>query len=304
VTLFFSTQPRLLVQGITGREARMVVRHTLAYGMPVAAGVTPGRGGSEVEGVRVYDTVAAAEAACGPFDAALVSVPPAATLDAGGEALAAGIGLVCVATENVPRHDALRLLALARTARATLIGPNSVGVIAPARRVKLGAIGGDRPERAFAPGRIGVVSRSGGLTAEVGLQLSLAGLGVSTAVSIGGDAAIGTTPAELYRRFADDPDTDAVVYVGEPGTRHEQRLAEALEQVDPRKPLVALVLGHFVEEFPRGTVFGHAGAVILGSEGSPSLKARRLEQAGALVAASFDEAIALVRGAARSAVSG
>jgi len=294
MSLFFPGQPRLLIQGITGREARMVVAHTLAYGTQLAAGVTPGRGGDDVAGVPVFDTVADAAAAAGPFDATLVSVPPLAALDAGAEAIGAGIGLVVVATENVPRHDAMRLLALARESGTTVVGPNSVGVIEPATRVKLGAIGGQLPGRAFAPGHVGVVSRSGGLVAEVAFQLQRRGHGVSTALSIGGDALIGTTPAEAVRRFAEDPDTDVVVYVGEPGTTLEERLADTLEELQGGKPLVALVLGRFVREFPRGMVFGHAAAVVEGTRGDPAAKAHRLAEAGALVAESLDDAVGLV----------
>jgi succinyl-CoA synthetase alpha subunit len=294
VSLFFESPPRVVVQGITGREARMVVAHTLTYGTDVAAGVTPGRGGDAVEGVPVFDTIDDATATRGPFDASLVSVPPLATLDAVAEAVAAEIGLIVVATENVPRHDAMRLLALARDAGATVVGPNSVGVLEPGIRVKLGAIGGQRPARAFAPGRVGVVSRSGGLAAEVGLQLQRSGIGVSTALSIGGDALIGMTPAETIRRFADDPETDAVIYVGEPGTSLEERLADTLEELPAAKPLVALVLGRFVTDFPRGMVFGHAAAVVEGKRGDPAAKVRRLEEAGALVAESLDAAVRLV----------
>lgn len=275
----------------------MVVRHTRAYGTDIAAGVTPGKGGAFVEGVPVFDTIAEAESVCGSFDVALVFVPPLAALDAVAEAVACGIRFLVVATENVPRHDAARLLALAGEAGATVIGPNSVGVLVPRLRVKLGAIGGEHPERAFVPGAIAVVSRSGGLTAEVGFQLRRSGSGVSTAVSIGGDALIGTTPAELIRRFHDDPETDAIVYVGEPGTTLEERLARALEEVGPAKPVIALILGRFVAEFPRGMVFGHAAAVVDGPSGDPAIKVRRLRQAGALVAESLDDAVRLVNNA-------
>jgi succinyl-CoA synthetase alpha subunit len=296
VTLFFPTPPRVVVQGATGREARMVIAHMNAYGTPVAAGVTPGRAGEVVDGVRVYDTIASASDASGPFDASIVYVPPLAVLDAVGEAVAAGIRFVLVVTENVPLHDATRLLALARDTETTVVGPNSVGVITPAERIKLGAIGGDYPDRAFVPGRVGVVSRSGGLTAEVGLQLKRAELGVSTAVSIGGDAMIGTSPAELLRRFRADEQTLAVIYIGEPGTLLEEDLASELAH-DSTTPVVALVLGQFMEEFPRGTVFGHAGAVIEHDRGSPAEKTRRLTEAGARVAESFDDLILLVRDA-------
>ena len=292
--LFFREPPRVVVQGVTGREARMVVRHMQAYGTPVTAGVTPGKGGVEVEGAPVFDTIAAAVAACGErFDAAIVSVPPLAVLDAVDEAIAAGIRFLLVPAENVPLHDVMHLLALAREAGATVVGPNTAGLIAPAARLKLGALGGEHPERAFVPGVVGVMSRSGGLTAEVGLQLKLRGLGVSTAVSVGGDAIIGTAPAELLRRFRADPETELVVYVGEPGTRLEEDLAAALAEKPGGKPLVAVVLGRFVEEFPQGTTFGHAAAVIARGRGLPSEKIRTLADAGAIVAESFDDVFRL-----------
>jgi succinyl-CoA synthetase alpha subunit len=304
VTIFFRDPPRVLVQGITGREASMVVRHMQAYGAPVAAGVTPGRGGRRIENVPVFDTVKGAAEACGgPFDATLVSVPPLAVRDAAEESIDAGIGFLLIATENVPLHDAVRVLARAREAGATVVGPNSVGVIAPRSRLKLGAIGGDRPERAFVPGPVGVMSRSGGLTAEVGLQLRLRGLGVSTAVSIGGDAVIGTSPADLLRRFRADPETDLIVYVGEPGTRLEEELAEALAEDPAGAPLVAVVLGRFIEEFPEGTTFGHAAAVIDRGRGRPSDKMAALAEAGALVAESFDDVFDLAVDARSTAVS-
>jgi len=298
MSLFFGGQPRVVVQGATGREAQMVIRHMRAYGTAVAAGVTPRRGGEEVDGVPVFDTVAAAATATGgPFDAALVSVPPLAVLDAVEEAVTAGVGFALVPTENVPLHDAMQLLALARAAGTVVVGPNTVGLISPAAGLKLGAIGGERPERAFVAGRVGVMSRSGGLTAEVGLQLRLRGLGVSTAVGIGGDAMIGTSPAELLRRFRADPDTDAVVYVGEPGTRLEEDLAAELAEDPAATPLVAIVLGGFMDEFPPGTVFGHAAAVVERGRGSAADKARALADAGALVAESFDNVFELVEDA-------
>ncbi len=296
MTLFFDRPPRILVQGITGREARMAVGHMLAYGTQIHAGVTPGRAGQRVDGVHVFDTVADAAAGTGgAFDASIVYVPPLAALDALEEALVARIPFLLVVTENIPAHDSLRLLARAGEQGATVIGPNSVGVIEPARRLKLGAIGGDSPDRAFEPGRVAILSRSGGLTVEIALQLRLAGLGVSTAVSIGGDAMIGTSPAELYRRLLDDDETAAVVYVGEPGTGLEAELADAVADMGMPKPLVALILGRFMEDFPRGAVFGHAGAVIGRSDEAPSEKLRRLEQAGALVAESIEDALRLVQ---------
>ena len=213
---------RVLVQGITGREAAMVVGHMLAYGTPVVAGVTPGRGGQQVQGVPVFDTVARAVAATGAT-ATLISVPPAGALDAVLEALAAGLRLLALVTERVPRHDAVRAVTAARAAGATLIGPNCTGLIVPARRLKLGPIGGDRPERCFAPGRVAIVSRSGGMTAECAWMVRRAGEGVSLAVSVGGDPLIGTRPAAILAALERDSATAAAVLWGEPGAPTRKR---------------------------------------------------------------------------------
>ena len=292
MTMFFQNVPRIVVQGITGREARMAVRHTIAYGTEICAGVTPGKGGEHVEGVPVFDTIEAAiRETGGPFDASVVYVPPFMALDAVSEAAANGIRLVLVVTENIPVHDAARLLGLAQAQDVCLIGPNSVGVIEPGRRIRLGAIGGEFPDRAFAQGCVGVMSRSGGLTVELGLQLRLAGLGVSTAISIGGDAMLGNGPAALIRHFQEDDDTEAVVYVGEAGTRMESDLATTLVELDGHKPVVALILGRFIEGFPKGSVFGHAGAVVNHADDAPSTKLQQLANAGALTAETIEEAL-------------
>lgn len=293
MSLRIPDSPRVVVQGITGREAAMVVAQMNAYGTQIAAGVTPGKEGARVDGVPVFDTVGAARAGTGGgrFDVSIVYVPPFAALDAVSEAVEAGIELILVVTENIPLHDAIRLHALARGANTSVIGPNSVGLIVPARRLKLGAIGGEKPDRAFVPGRVGVISRSGGLTAEVALQLRRRGLGISTAVSIGGDALIGLEPADVAKALADDDETEVIVYVGEPGTSMEDRLAEAIAAGEITRPVVALILGEFMEDFPQGTVFGHAGAVIEKGQGSPREKKRQLARAGATVAESIDDAI-------------
>jgi succinyl-CoA synthetase alpha subunit len=291
---------RIVVQGATGREARMVVGHMLAYGTAVAAGVTPGRAGVEVDGVPVFDRVADASAAIldgAPFDISLVSVPPAAALGAACEALEAGIVLLVVATENMPRLDVARLLARAREHSATVVGPNSVGVICPRLRLKVGAIGGDDADRAFAPGPVAVISRSGGLTVETALQLRLAGIGVSTAVSVGGDAMVGTPPAPLAARLAADGFTRAIVVVGEPGTRHELDLADAVAAGEIAIPVIAHVPGRFTESFPRGARFGHAGAIIGDDDERPSAKAAALAAAGVHVAETYDQIVPLVQSA-------
>lgn len=294
---------RLLVQGITGREARMVTRHMLDYGTSIVAGVTPGRHGEDVEGVQVYDTVAQAVQEQQP-NASLVSVPPAATLDAVCETVFNRIPLVVIATEGIPQHDVLRILELADEQGTVVIGPNSVGVIRPGDSVKIGAIGGEHPQRAFVPGNIGVMSRSGGMTAEIGLTLRLAGYGVSTAISVGGDALIGSTPAALLDEFQSDPATEAVVLFGEPGTRFEEEVAHRIANGSFTKPLVALVAGEFTEQLPEGTAFGHAAAIIEGDSGRPSRKREALQEAGAMVARELDEIPVLLRRALATSTTG
>lgn len=285
---------RIVIQGITGREASMVTRHTLAYGTRIVAGVTPGKGGQEVHGVPVYDTLREACREHSP-DTSVIYVPPAAIYDAVAEAVANGIKLILIPTENVPQKDAVKLLALARRAGVRVIGPNSVGVINPAERVKLGAIGGDNVERCFVPGPVGVISRSGGMTAEVSWMVKRAGYGVSTSVSIGGDALIGTIIADLLLLFEEDPQTRAVVVFSEPGTSQEEEAADLILRGGFTKPLIAYIAGRFTEQMPEGTVFGHAAALISGNYGRPSLKAARLREAGAHVLDDFDDLIPTLR---------
>ncbi len=285
---------QVVIQGITGREATMVTKQMLAYGTPVVAGVTPGRGGQNVEGVLVYDTL---KAACNNhrLNTSIVYVPPAAVLDAVWEAVVNGIELIVIITENIPQLDVIKLLQLAKDRGVQVIGPNSVGIINPAERCKLGAIGGDNVERCFVPGPVGVISRSGGMTAECSWMVKKAGYGVSTSVSIGGDALIGTKPHSLLPLFEQDDQTEAVLLFAEPGTDFEERVSVSLERGEFSKPLVAYVAGRFTEQLPAGTVFGHAAAMIEGDTGRPSSKVERLRSAGAHVAERFDDVISLLQ---------
>jgi succinyl-CoA synthetase alpha subunit len=294
MAILINRHSRIVVQGITGREASMVTKHTLAYGARIAAGVTPGKGGQEVHGIPVYDTLKAACAAH-ELDTSVIYVPPAFVSDAVAEAVANGIKLILIPTENVPQKDAVKCLALARRAGVRVIGPNSVGMINSADRVKLGAIGGDNVERCFVPGPVGVISRSGGMTAEVSWMVRRAGYGVSTSVSIGGDALIGSTIKDLLPLFEADPETRAVVIFSEPGTSQEEEAADFILQGGFRKPLIAYIAGRFTEDMPEGTVFGHAASIISGNYGRPSLKAAYLKKAGAHVLENFDDLIPTLR---------
>lgn len=273
----------------------MVTRHTMAYGTKIAAGVTPGKEGQAVEGVPVFDTL---KRACQQMElnTSVIYVPPAFAYDAVMEAIGNGIKTIIVITERIPRHDAAKFLTAAENAGCTLIGPNSVGVITPEDRVKVGAIGGNNVERCFVPGEVGVVSRSGGMTAECSWMVKRAGYGVSTSVSIGGDPLIGTPPKKILGLFEQDPKTKAVVLWGEPGASYEEDAAEFMKEGGFTKPLIAYIAGRFVEDMPEGTVFGHAASIIEGDTGKPSTKMKRLREAGGHVADNFNDLIGILQG--------
>jgi succinyl-CoA synthetase alpha subunit len=293
VSILVDTDTRVVVQGATGTQARFDIRYCLDYGTRIVAGVTPGRGGESVEGVPVFNTVAAAVAATGA-NASTVYVPARGVRDAVFEAVDAGIRVLVCLAENVPRHDAAASVAAARAAGAKMIGFNTNGLISPGR-CKLGGIGGDRAREIYAPGRIGVCSRSGGMSAEICWTLSRAGLGASTCVSMGGDPIVGMRMAEVLEMFEADPGTDACVIFGEPGGAHEVEVADAIRAGRLRKPVVALVVGEFQERYPPGVSFGHFAAVIKGENDSASAKRRLLAAAGARVAASLEEIPELLR---------
>ncbi|MFY0543577.1 succinate--CoA ligase subunit alpha [Brevibacillus sp. H7] len=288
MAILIDKHSRIVIQGITGREATMVTRHTLEYGTRVLAGVTPGKKGQDVHGVPVYNTVREAVEEH-QVNTSLIVVPPAFALDAVREAIDNGIKVMVVTTENIPQLDTIKMLHLARQHQVRIIGPNTVGLINPKDRVKLGSIGGDNPDRCFVPGHVGVISRSGGMTAETSWMVKRAGFGVSTSVGIGGDALIGTSIRDLLECFEQDQETHAVVTFSEPGTMFEEQAADFVKQGGFTKPLISYIAGRFTEQMPEGTVFGHAGAFISGSVGRPSGKAEKLREAGAHVVNRFDE---------------
>ena len=284
-----------IVQGITGREAVNLTKECLDYGSKVVGGVTPGRKGREVHGVPVFDTVAqAVEHHGGPIDGSVVTVPPAFTKDAVLEALENGIKLVVIVTERIPRGDVAQMVELASEHGARIIGPNCLGVIVP-DVIKMGGIGGPARDAAnsYSPGPVGVISRSGGMTTEMSSTLTAAGLGQSTAVSIGGDAIIGSTYAELMPLFEADPATDAIVIYTEPGGRMEAELARYALENDCRLPIVAFMAGRFMDEMP-GMSFGHAGTIVEGREDTAAEKIARLAHAGIAVAEEISEIPSLV----------
>jgi len=285
------------VQGITGSQGRRDTKHCLDYGTQVVCGVTPGKGGEEVHGLPVYNTVAEATARHA-VDCSLLFVPPMTTRDAVLESLAAGIKLVVALAEFVPRHDTAIIAAAARQAGAIVVGCNTNGLISPGR-CKVGGIGGDRPYDCYVPGRIGVVSRSGGMSAELARVLKFAGLGVSTSVSMGGDVIPGTPMLEYVKMFVADPETDGIVIFGEPGTRAEHDVAAFLRAGHCPKPLVALLAGEFQERYPKGVSFGHVAAMIESDTDTVSAKREMLAESGALVARSLADIPRLMKEARR-----
>ena len=292
MSILLNEDTTFIVQGITGREAVNLTKECLDYGSKVVGGVTPGRKGREVHGVPVFDTVAqAVEHHGGPVDGSVVTVPPAFTKDAVLEAIENGIKLIVIVTERIPRRDVAEMVELANLRGARIIGPNCLGLIVP-EVCKMGGIGGPAKDaaKAYAPGRVGVMSRSGGMTTEISSSLTQAGLGVSTAVSIGGDAIIGSTYAELMPYFEADEQTEAIVIYTEPGGRMEAQLAEWVKENNSRLPIVAFMAGKFMDDDEmKGMSFGHAGTIVEGVEDTATEKIARLEAAGIPVVERIDE---------------
>jgi succinyl-CoA synthetase alpha subunit len=287
-----------IVQGITGREAVNLTRECLDYGKGarIVGGVTPGRLGRDVHGVPVFDTVAqAVEQHGAPIYGSVVTVPPAFTKDAVFEALENGVKLVVIVTERIPRGDVAQMVELAGERDARIIGPNCLGIIVP-DVIKMGGIGGPARDAAksYTPGSVGVISRSGGMTTEMSSTLTAAGLGQSTAVSIGGDAIIGSSYAELMPLFEADPQTEAIVIYTEPGGRMEAELARWVTDNDSRLPIVAFMAGRFMDEMP-GMSFGHAGTIVEGKEDTAAEKIARLAEADIVVAEEISEIPSIVK---------
>ncbi len=278
---------RVLVQGITGREGMARAKLMIDFGTKVVAGCTPGKGGQEVLGVPVFDTVEQAIEAVGHLDISVVFVPAPLVKSASLEAIAAGIRLLVLVPDRVPLFDVLEVAQAAEHAGARFLGPNTLGVLSVGRGV-LGMIGG-RAESArqwFKPGRTGVASRSGGMTSSTGYYLSQAGIGLSTLVHVGGDSVIGLSLPDVVEMFQDDPDTDSVVMFGEIGGSQEERVADLIQSGRFTKPLIAYIGGKAARE---GTRFSHAGAIIEGGRGTHEQKVLRLREAGAHVVDSFGD---------------
>src|SRR5438445_7838935 len=245
MSILINKDTTVIIQGITGREAVNLTREGLDYGTKIVGGVTPGRAGRDVYGVPVHDCVRDITSRQ-HVDGSIITVPPRFTRDAVFEALEAGIKLIVVVTERIPRGEVGQMVELAQLRGARIIGPNCLGVLSP-DEAKMGGLGGraEDARKAFTKGSIGVMSRSGGMTTEMCNTLTAAGLGQSTAVSIGGDAIIGSTYAELMPLFEADPETQAIVIYSEPGGRMEAELADWVRETRARLPNVAFMAGRF-----------------------------------------------------------
>ena len=277
MTIIVNEKTRVLVQGITGREGRFHTEKMLEYGTKIVAGVTPGKGGLSVHGVPVYNTVADALSKHPEINTSIVFVPAKFAPDAIYEAIDAGIKNIVVITEGIPVHDELKFINYARALGVIIVGPNTPGVIAPEKRVKVGIM----PAKSFKPGPIGIVSRSGTLTYEIADVLSRIGFGQSTVVGIGGDPITGLDFIDVVSMFEEDPDTKGIVVIGEIGGDAEERLAEYVKRGKVSKPIIAYIAG---KTAPPGKRMGHAGAIITMGRGSADSKIRALKDAGIEVA--------------------
>lgn len=278
MAILVDKETRVLIQGITGRFGNFVTRNMLDVGTHIVAGVTPGRRGEQVWGIPVLNTVKEAQEEHGHFGASVVLVPGPDAKKAVLEALEGGIETILMEVERVPLHDALEVISLTRKAGVRLIGPGSAGLVSPGRG-SLGIFGS--PEElarvAFIPGRIGVVSRSGGQTTTLCWNVCKAGFGISTAINLGSEPVLGTSFPELLPLFQDDQDTDAIAYFGEIGSVMEEEAAELIKEGKYTKPLVAYIAGRGLA---KGIRFSHASAIIEGGKGTAEGKVEALRGAG------------------------
>jgi succinyl-CoA synthetase alpha subunit len=284
MAILVDTDTRLVVQGLTGSEGRFHGLRNRSHGTQVVAGVTPGKGGQDVDGIPVFDTVAAAVAEAGA-NTAMVFVPAPFAADAMYEAIDAGVATIICITEGVPAHEMLRIHAYLQSRDVTLIGPNCPGALSPGK-ANVGII----PAEIFREGSIGLVSRSGTLTYQIGHELAQLGLGNSTIVGIGGDPVVGSSFVDILSRFEADPETEQVVMVGEIGGDEEEKAAAFIES-EMTKPVVAYIAGFTA---PPGKTMGHAGAIISGSSGTAQAKKEALEARGVRVGTTPTEAAKLV----------
>jgi succinyl-CoA synthetase alpha subunit len=290
VAILVSEDTRLVVQGITGREGTFHTLRNRDYGTAVVAGVTPGKGGSDVDGIPVFDTVAGAVRETGA-NTSMVFVPPRFAADAIFEAAEAGVDLIVCIAEGIPAHEMLDVYTYLRPRGIRLLGPNCPGALSPGR-ANVGII----PAQVFAQGGVGLVSRSGTLTYQIGAELAQLGLGNSTIVGIGGDPVVGTSFIDALELFQADDQTEIIVMVGEIGGNEEEKAADYIA-ASVTKPVYSYIAGFTA---PPGKTMGHAGAIISGSSGTAAAKKEALEARGVRVGTNPTEVAQLVAAGVRS----
>lgn len=291
-----------LIQGMTGKEGQRVLGWMKTAGASVVAGVTPGKGSQNIEGVPVYNTVAEAKTAHPEINFSSIYVPPKFVLGAVTEAIKANIPQIHVIAEGVPTKDTAMMIEMASEAGVRLIGPSSIGVASPGKSV-VGSLSGSLADgngkQMLAPdsrGGVAVISKSGGMANTVASMLTNAGVAQSTVIGIGGDRLIGTTFADLISEIESDEETKATIIIGEFGGSYEEDLAEALSlRRHDFKPIIAFISGIFAETLPQGVAFGHAGAIVSKTIGTRSGKITALEQAGVIIASTPTEIPDLVK---------
>ena len=288
MAILVTEKTKVLIQGITGKEGSKVALQMRNYGTKVLAGVTPGKGGQEVHGVPVYNTIAEALENHPGINTSFISVPNFASFGAIEEAIKSKIALINVLTEHIPIADSAKAIALAKEAGVKIVGPSSIGIISPGIG-KVGSIGGDDPRGVYSKGSVGIISKSGGMASEVSWILTKNGIGQSTVIGIGGDILVGSTFADLLEDFEKDDQTKAVVLFGEIGGTYEEEAAALIKSGKFSKKVVAFVSGLFAESLPQGTKLGHAGAIIYGNKGSYKSKINALKDAGVIIAKTPDE---------------
>ncbi|MEX0621749.1 MAG: succinate--CoA ligase subunit alpha [Candidatus Woykebacteria bacterium] len=294
MSILVDKSTKVLVQGATGKEGQRAIKQMLAYGTNVLVGVTPGKGGQEVESVPIFNSVEEALNKFPDVNTSFIAVPKQASKDAIVESAAHKIGLINVLTEHMPIADAAYAVAFSKDTGVKMVGPSSIGIISPGK-AKLGSIGGDNPDFSFFPGNIGVISKSGGMASEVSFILKKSGYGQSTVIGMGGDMIVGSTFADLLLEFEEDRETAAVVLFGEVGGSYEEKAAEVIKSKKFTKPAVAFISGIFAETMPSGTALGHAGAIIEAGKGSREGKIKALEAAGVKIAEVPDDLPAILK---------
>lgn len=290
MSILVNENSRVCVQGITGREGLTRTRLMTEYGTSVVAGVTPGKGGQEVLNVPVYDTMFEAMEANendGGIDISVLFIPAPLVKSAALEAIEAGVKLLVIIPDRVPIWDVMEIADAAKSHDAAFLGPNTLGAVSVDQAV-LGMMGGTAASAKdfFKPGKVGVTSRSGGITSSIAYYLSKAGIGLTTICHVGGDSVIGLPHTEIVKRFEDDPETEVIVLFGEIGTSQEEGVAELMVKKEVTKPIVAYIGGKGAKE---GTRFSHAGTIIEGGKGTRDGKIRALKGAGAHIVEDFDD---------------